>query len=231
MEHHRLVIPDVPGLGESAPAPRLDQATFDSWFAELLRRRCPDPPVVVAHSLLGSLAARSASGSEGRLQRLVIYAAPGVGRYRMPLGLRVAAVRFGMRPSARNAERFDRFALFDFDATRHRDPEWFAAFSAYTISRAKVHHVKSTMRHLVATGTAQVADADLRTIGVPTVLLWGRHDRMVPLELAEAAAARMGWPLSVIDDAGHAPHVEQPDAFVSALCRAIQAPTIERTNS
>ncbi len=229
-EHHRLVIPDVPGLGESAPAARLDQSTFDSWFAALLRLKCPDPPVVVAHSLLGSLEARSASRPEGRLQRLIIYAAPGVGRYRMPLGLRVAAVRFGMRPSARNAERFDRFALFDFDATRHRDPAWFAAFSAYTISRAKVHHVKATMRHLVASGTAQLPDADLQTIGVPTVLVWGRHDRMVPLAIAESAATRTGWPMSVIDNAGHVPHIEQPDAFVAALRSAMQSPPIDRSN-
>ena len=65
VEHHRVVIPDAPGLGESAPAARLDQATFDRWFAELLRLRCPDPPVVVAHSLLGSMAASAACRAPG----------------------------------------------------------------------------------------------------------------------------------------------------------------------
>ena len=57
------------------------------------------------------------------------------------------------------------------------------------------------------------------------MLLWGRHDRMVPLELAEGAAERMGWPLSVIENAGHAPHIEQPEAFAAALCTAMQTPT------
>ena len=55
-EHHRLVVADVPGLGESAPAARLDQRRFDVWFAELLRLTCPQPPAVIAHSLLGTLA-------------------------------------------------------------------------------------------------------------------------------------------------------------------------------
>ena len=48
-------------------------------------------------------------------------------------------------------------------------------------------------------------------------LVWGRHDRFVPLGLAEAASARLGWPLHVIDDAGHVPHIEQPDAFLEVL--------------
>lgn len=230
-DRYHLVVPDIPGLGESAPAARLDQVTFDSWFTELLRMTCPDPPVVVAHSLLGSLGVSFACRHGDLLRRLVIYAAPGVGPYRPPLSLRVVAMRFGLRPSARNAERFDRFALFDLDASRRRDPEWFAAFSAYGIARATVRHVKATMRQLLATGTAQVPDAELRTISVPTALLWGRHDRMVPLPLAEEAAVRLGWPLFVIDGVGHAPHIEAPDSFISALLTAIQAPTSDRSTS
>ena len=147
----------------------------------------------------------------------MIYAAPGIGPYRMPLGLRVVAIRFMLRPTARNAERFDRWAFFDFDQVRERDPGWFEAFSAYTRARATVPHVKRAMRQLIRAGTKQVTDAELRRIAVPTTLLWGRHDRFVSLTLAEDASARLGWPLDVIDDAGHAPHIERPDAFVDAL--------------
>jgi pimeloyl-ACP methyl ester carboxylesterase len=151
----------------------------------------------------------------------VVYAAPAVGPYRMPMRLRYVAIRFAIRPSDQNAERFERFALLDRDATYRRDPDWFEAFSAYTRARASVPHVKQTMRRLVATQTKPIPDADLRRIDVPTTLLWGRDDRMAPLAIAEAAATRHGWPLHVIADAAHAPHVEQPDAFVKVLATAI----------
>ena len=52
---------------------------------------------------------------------------PRVGPYRMPL----APIRrhpVAIRPTRRNAERFDRFALLDLDATRRRDPDWYDAF-------------------------------------------------------------------------------------------------------
>ncbi len=229
-ERHHLVMPDVPGLGASAPAPRLDPVAFDRWFADLLRLTCPAPPAVVAHSLLGTLAARFAVRQRALMQRLVVYAGPGVGPYRMPIGLRVVALRFAVRQTARNAERFERFALLDLDAARQRNPEWYDAFSAYTTARAKDRHAKATMRQLIRAGTKQVPDAELRTIDSPTALLWGRDDRMAPLQLAEDASTRLGWPLYIVDGAAHVPHIEQPDSFVSALTDAIRTPSTRSTS-
>jgi len=133
----------------------------------------------------------------------------------------VIATRFSVRPTARNAERFDRFAVLDLDMTRERDPDWWDAFSRYTLSRAVVPHVKRTMRQLIKTCTKQVPDTDLRRIAVPKELVWGRQDRMVPLSLAEGASERLGWPLNVIDDAAHVPHIEQPEGFMRALGSAL----------
>jgi pimeloyl-ACP methyl ester carboxylesterase len=215
--HHRVIVPDVPGLGESAPVPRLDSDTFARWFGAVLAQTHPDRPILVAHSLMGSVVARYAARYGDELDKLVVYAAPGIGPYRMPMTLRYVAVRFGIRPTARNAERFDRFALLDLDATRARDPNWFVAFEEYTRARAVEPHVKRTMRSLVSTGTKRISDDVLGEINAPTSLLWGRHDRMCPLAVAEHATEALGWPLHVIEDAAHAPHVEQPDAFVRTL--------------
>jgi 2-hydroxymuconate-semialdehyde hydrolase len=222
-DRHRVIVPDLPGLGESEPVVRLDAAGFADWFAALVRETCQERPTLIAHSLDGSLAARFAVAHGDLLRRLVIYAAPGIGPYRVPLGLRVMAMRFGLRPTKRNAERFDRFAFYDFDQARRRDPAWFEAFSAYTRLRAAVPHVKRTMGQLLKAGTKQVPNAELRRIEVPTTLLWGAHDRFVPLGLAEGASTRLGWPLHVIDDTGHAAHIEQPDAFLRALHAALGA--------
>ena len=213
-ERHHLVVPDLPGLGESEPIERLD---FAAWLAALIRETCEVPPALVAHSLDGSLAAHFAARHGELLRRLVIYAAPGIGHYRMPVRLRVVAMRFGLRPTERNFERFERFAFFDLDDARRRDRAWIDAFGAYTRSRAKIPHVKRTMRRLIEAGTKQIPDAELRRIDVATTLLWGRQDRFVALALAEAAKRTLGWPLHVIDEAGHVPHIERPEAFLAAL--------------
>jgi pimeloyl-ACP methyl ester carboxylesterase len=226
---HRLVVPDAPGLGGSEPIKELDIDTLTEWLVALLRQTCPQKPTLIAHSLGGGVAARVAAEHGDLLCRLVIYAAPAIGRYRMPLGLRIVATRFALRPSERNAERFDRYALLDRDRTRERDPGWFDSFSRYTLSCAVAPRVKRTMRQLIKTGTRQVPDTELRRIAIPTALVWGRHDRMVPAGLGEAAGNRLGWPLHLIDDAAHAPHIEQPEKFLRALNAALGPDSIATT--
>ena len=58
---YRVVVPDVPGLGESAPASRLDVDTFADWLQGVVSQTGLDRPTLVAHSLVGSLAARYAA--------------------------------------------------------------------------------------------------------------------------------------------------------------------------
>ena len=87
-ECHRVVVPDLPGLGESEPAERMDGSTFDGWLQELLALTCEEQPVVVAHSLTGGLAAGFAARHGGLVRGPRIYASPGIGPYRMPLRLR-----------------------------------------------------------------------------------------------------------------------------------------------
>jgi 2-hydroxymuconate-semialdehyde hydrolase len=221
---HRVVVPDVPGLGESAPVARLDLDAYTRWFDALLDLIGLAQPTLVAHSLLGTMAARYAARRPQRLGRLVLCAAPGIGPYRMPGRLRYVAIRFALRPTAANAERFDRFALYDLDATRLRDPDWHDAFDAYNLLQARRHHVKRTMNRLVSDQTKAVPDAELARIAVPTSLLWGRHDRMVPLAIAQVAADRHRWPLQVIDDAGHAPQIETPDHLADVLGTLLGGP-------
>ena len=122
-------------LGSANPRPStaLDPARFGEWLEELIRVTCREEPAVVAHSLIGNLGARFAAAQGERLRRLVIYAAPGIGPYRMPIGLRAVAIRFAIRPrTAANMERFERFAFHDNDGTRDRHGSWFEAFSDYT---------------------------------------------------------------------------------------------------
>ena len=78
----------------------------------------------------------------------------------------------------------------------------------------------SPLKSLIATGTKPIPEAELSRVEPPTTLLWGRDDRMVPLRIAQAAARQHNWPLHVIDHAAHAPHLEQPGAFIEALAAA-----------
>ena len=49
----------------------------------------------------------------------------------------------------------------------------------------------------------------------------GRQDRVMPLAAAPEAGVRYGWPLDVVDDAGHFLGVDQPEVFLGSLRRAL----------
>lgn len=52
----------------------------------------------------------------------------------------------------------------------------------------------------------------------PLLLLWGRQDRFVPLSIGTATAARYPWlNLEILENCGHCPHDERPEALLSIL--------------
>jgi pimeloyl-ACP methyl ester carboxylesterase len=55
--------------------------------------------------------------------------------------------------------------------------------------------------------------AGFKTIHVPTLIIWGRYDEIVPLAIGERLHEAMpGSTFEVIDHTGHAPHEETPEA-------------------
>ena len=63
-----------------------------------------------------------------------------------------------------------------------------------------------------------LAPGKLDSIRAPTLILHGRQDP-IPLASSEAAAKAMAATLVAIDDSGHVPYVEQPQALFSAIRR------------
>jgi pimeloyl-ACP methyl ester carboxylesterase len=57
----------------------------------------------------------------------------------------------------------------------------------------------------------------LSLLAVPTLLLWGRHDQFASVERASEIAAHVpSARLVALEDCGHLPTLEQPDASVRA---------------
>ena len=221
---HRVVAPDLPGLGASrvdGAAPTADRVL--AWLGELLDRTCPAPPVLVGVSLGGSIAARFAAASGDRLAGLVLVSMGGlVGKVRIPPPMLLALVRHSLRPSERTAMGMLRQVSVDVDRVRRRMGDRWDPFRAYSLELARTPSVRRANRQLLRElGLRQLPLEEAARIDVPTTLIWGRQDRVMPLAAAREASVRYGWPLDVIDDAGHFLGADQPEAFLQALRRAL----------
>lgn len=216
---HRIVVPDLPGLGESKVSTgKRDAATAVAWLGELIAKTCPEPPTLVGHSLGGALAAHFAIEHGDRLRRIVLVDASSIGRFRPAPGVILALVGYGARPSSRSRDRFLRQVLANPERARAKWGDRWAALEAYDIDQATRPSVDEATRELFRRiGVRRIPPDRLRSIDVPVALIWGRGDRLMHFRIAEKASARFGWPVHAIDDCGHGPHIERPEAFLDAF--------------
>jgi pimeloyl-ACP methyl ester carboxylesterase len=220
---NRVVAPDLPGHGTSeVTGGELDADRVLAWLEELIQSTCPSPPVLVGHVLGGAIAARFAGDRGEALSRLVLVDTLGLAPFRPAPSFALALIRFTVRPTERSYDRFMRRCSFDLDGLREQMGELWGPFEAYNLERARTASVKVAVRTLMKrVGVPAIPPADLERIAVPTTLIWGRHDLANRLRIAQAASARYGWPLHVIEDCADDPPRDQPEAFLEALRPAL----------
>jgi pimeloyl-ACP methyl ester carboxylesterase len=227
---HRVIAPDLPGLGasEMSDGPP-DATTALTWLDELIQQTCASPPVLVGKGPAGALAARFAIERSDRIDRLVLVDTYGLDRYRPAPGMALTFIGVLMRPTERGLERgFRHYCFVDLDGMRAEMGERYEWMAAYALDRFRTPSVKAAMRSLMRQLASAIPSEDLHRIAVPTTLIWGRHDLGVRLKVAEAASARYGWPLHVIENSRDDPAIEQPEAFLEALRTALDGSSRSR---
>lgn len=226
--HYTVVAPDLLGHGLS-DKPRADYAisAYACGVRDLLAVLDIDAVTVVGHSLGGGIAMQFAYQFPERCERLVVVSSGGVGREVHPM-LRVAAspasdvllpvatvapLRWAVRNSSRVLRRMPFVSMGD--------------DTGYVIDRYN------------GLGTAEARSAFLRTLragvdvhgqvvsmldrcylaaGLPTLIVWGTDDAVIPVRHAYRAHEAMpGSQLELFDGAGHFPHHDNPTKFANVL--------------
>lgn len=211
-EHLRVIAPSHPGFGGSERPTWMTTVDDLSYFyLDLLDQLDLNEVVLVGVSFGAWIAAEIAVKCTMRLSRLIMANAVGI-----KVGdreKRDIADIFAMTEDQFNAVAFanpsigvrDYKSMSEADlivTARNRE-----ALARFTWS-PYMHNPKLRNR--------------LHRIGVPTLFLWGAQDRIVSAEYGRRyCAAVPGARFELIDDAGHLPHIEQPEAFARRILYSI----------
>ena len=219
VQAHRVIAPDLPGHGASEAADGvLDEDRILAWLGELIARTCKIPPILVGQLLSGAIALKFAFREGHRLRRLVLVDSFGLCPFQPVPEFGLALTQFLEQPTEQTHRSLWRYCTYDLNSVYQRLGDRWQPFEAYNLDRARAPGVQAALTALMQHfGVAEIPPADLRRIAVPTILIWGRHDRATPLSVAEAASELYGWPLQVIENCADDPPIEQPEALLQML--------------
>jgi pimeloyl-ACP methyl ester carboxylesterase len=98
------------------------------------------------------------------------------------------------------------------------DPEVGKLAHEFYLTLPKVDNAKvlgASGPHMLA---QPVTDAQLQALHTPTLVVWGREDKLLPLDRGLHFAAQIPRArIQIIENCGHAPSMEQPLAYLAAL--------------
>ena len=227
-EHFTVIAPDLLGHGASAK-PRGDYSlgAYASGIRDLLGALGHDRATVVGHSLGGGVAMQFAYQFPERCARLMLVGSGGVGRQVHP-ALRLLASSNGgvflklatVAPTRRLAERLrpvlPRFGGWGVGPDLDRLFDRMESLATPEARRAFLRTLRSAVD-----GRGQVItmlDRSYLAAGLPTWIVWGGRDHVIPLShAARAACAMPGSRLVFFPEAGHFPHEEEPERFVELV--------------
>jgi pimeloyl-ACP methyl ester carboxylesterase len=210
-QKYRLLVPDQIGFGRS-DKPLLDYSvqTYVDFLSELLRQLKVEKATLVGESLGGWICGLYAAEITGGahlipVEKLVLVDAAGLKQERPIPDLNPSSL-LGMR-ALMQAVFFDTSWLNE-DALRKVFADKLATHDGYTVHSLVNNPVLASER----------LDNQLANIKVPTLVLWGKQDSLLPIAAGERYAAGIpGAKLVSFDKCGHVPSTEKTEEFLAAV--------------
>jgi pimeloyl-ACP methyl ester carboxylesterase len=224
--HAEVIAVDLLGHGESAkPTGDYSLGAFASGLRDFLSILGIDSVTIVGHSFGGGVAMQLAYQHPHLVDRLVLVGSGGLGRevswllrlLTLPGAEYVMPVAFP-KPLVDRATDVGR----QLGRRNIRSPKLAEMWRAYS-SLAGATNRKAFVRTMrgVIEPTGQTVNASDRlylAAHVPTMIVWGDQDGIIPVAHAHAAHDLIPTSrLEIIEGVGHFPHVEQPDTFAALL--------------
>lgn len=226
-EAHRVVVPDLFGHGASAKGVHdFSLPAHAATLRDLLDRLDIDRTTLVGHSLGGGISLEFCYLFPERVERLVLVGTGGLGREVSPV-LRSATLPLAelvlpvlASPVVRGgAQSFGRLmARLGVKSSHDIDQAWqgFTSLSDAESRRAFLATTRAVMDPGGQSVSARDFLADLA--GIPTLVVWGTRDMVIPAQHAERARELIpGARIELFEGAGHFPHLEEPDRFAAVL--------------
>ncbi len=221
---HTVIAPDLLGHGHS-DKPRADYsiAAYANAMRDLLAVLEIERVTVIGHSLGGGVAMQFAYQFPERCERICLVSTGGVAREVTHLLRFASAPNADLvlplvgSPGARLLGRFTLGVLKALNTDLGQDADHLMrVFDALPDAASRLAFVRTLRAAVDWKGQAiTMLDRCYLTQGMPTLLVWGARDAVIPIAHGHKAHGAMpGSRLEVFPDVGHFPHRDEPERFL-----------------
>lgn len=216
---YRVIAPDLPGLGQSAPLKDESAAStlgLGRAVVELLDHLGVDRFALAGHSMGGYVALAMQQSLPERITGLALVCSQA--------GADSPEAREGRFTLAEKVRQEGAEVVADAMLPKLFGPEITPEHPAYgqVFAMMRATSVEGIRGALFAMARRFNMIPRLPAIGVPTLVLAGEKDSIIPLERAEMMAANLATGLLVKLPCGHMPMLEAPEATSQALERWLE---------
>ena len=217
----RVIRFDLPGFALTGPQPQGDYSidAYVRLVVAVLDRLGVQRAVLAGNSLGGQIAWATAAAHPSRVERLVLVDAAGYPfePKSIPVGFRIARLP-ALAPLIQHT--LPRSIVENSVRNVYGDPDKVTPALVdlyYDMTLREGNRRALGLRMALPRATHAERIGDLK---VPTLILWGGQDRLIPPENAARFAKDIaGSQLVMFDTLGHVPHEEDPTATVAAVKR------------
>lgn len=217
----RVYAIDLVGYGRTDKPPAVYSGQYFSQFVSgFLETQGIQKCTLIGNSMGGGVSLRFAIQFPNKVDRLVLEDSVGFGG-EITVFLKLATLPFVgallFRPSRSVVTRILKRCVYD--SSRVAGGEWVDRVYRMLAQPGAKKAILSTLRSSCNLCGARpealkpVFD-NLGALNMPTLILWGREDRVLPLLHARVAERKMpNSHLHIFESCGHVPHLERPDEF------------------
>jgi 2-hydroxy-6-oxonona-2,4-dienedioate hydrolase len=204
--YYQLIIPDIVGFGYSdKPTIGYTMDFFVKFFEDFLRKLEVARLSIIGTSFGGYLATEFTIRNLEKVDKLIL-AAP-AGAMRTSTRVLDQYIMAALYPTYENASRAFRDMAYEPGGVSEETIRDF-------MNRMRLPNAKyAFMSTLLAIRDSKDLSGGLSKISVPTLLIWGANDRMIPLTYSREYTKIPNSQLTIIDNCGHTPFVEKPAEF------------------
>jgi pimeloyl-ACP methyl ester carboxylesterase len=206
-----VIVPDIVGYGESdKPNAPYDRPYYAKWLKDFLIELKISKTHIVGLSQGGAIALQFTIDNPEMVEKLVLVDSAGLDAkvsFRPFIGM----VWMNCFPSS----LADRFNLsYILHKPENMDPN----LSLYSIAVLKDKGGKNVFMQGRGAAISKISEELLQQINNETLIIWGKDDKIISVDLGELAAKIIpNANIQIIKDAGHMPLIDQPKIFNKIL--------------